>query len=156
MCLLFLRGPKVPFSLLWPDSSISTPTLEMRQLSIYSAREVCPEAWPPQPAPAGSTRQPPPCSLPGSWRVQPWMACSPPPPSPRGAACPREARGRGKGPGRGVMPWSLHSCWTSAWASQRRDDSANDCLFGEGVYGDWLKWDCQVGDMIQNCKGPCY
>lgn len=30
--------PEAPFSLLWLDSSISTPTLEMRQLSIYSAR----------------------------------------------------------------------------------------------------------------------
>ena len=28
MCFLFLRGPKAPFSLLWPDSSVSTPTLD--------------------------------------------------------------------------------------------------------------------------------
>lgn len=42
----------------------------------------------------------------------------------------------------------------AAWASQRREDSANDCLFGEGVHGDWLKCYCWFGEMTHDCEGP--
>ena len=104
MCLLFLSGPKAPFSLLWPDSSVSTPTLEMRQLSIYSAREVCPEAWPPQPAPAGSALQPPPPSFLVHGEFSPEWLAAPHPPAPEELPVQGRPEGGGRVPVVGSCP----------------------------------------------------
>lgn len=149
--------PEALFSLLWPDSSISTPTLEMWQRSIYSAREVCPEAWPPQPAPADCSAAP--THFP-SWFMESsalkWLAAPHPQPwlsrLSRGLQRPE---GQGKGLGRGVMPWSLHSCWTSSLGLPEERWLSRRLSFEEGVHGDWLKWNRWVGKMIQNFKGPC-
>lgn len=54
--------------------------------------------------------------------------------------------GRGKGLVVGSCPGLSTLARPAAWASQRRDNSANDCLFEEGVHGDWLKWMLDWGD----------
>lgn len=126
------QGPEASFSLLCSDSSVSTPSLEMRQLNIYPAREVCPEAWPPSPAPTGSALPSPlPFLVHGEFR--PKMASSPPPPAL--VEPPVQGIEEARRAGEGLWPWGhalvspLLLDQQAAGASPRRD-SANDCLLG--------------------------
>lgn len=137
----------------------------MRQLNIYSAREVCPEALPSsQPAHAGSALLPPPPSLLVQRKFSPAMACSPQFPQPWRSRLSRgllRTEGRGKGPGPGVMPWSLHSCQTSSpGLSEERQLSKWLSFGGRGAWRlakmELLSWGGDPGLQRATYLSACY
>lgn len=70
MCPLLLRGPKLP-SVYSGLTAPFLPHLGDEAVQYLLSRRGLPRSLASQPAPAGSALQPPPPSLPGSWRVQP-------------------------------------------------------------------------------------